>query len=428
MVALALAACLAAGAGPPRIDPVRVGTSADYAPFSYAEGASADPEGFDLELVRAWAEDRNRALVLVRFRWPDLLGDLESGRFDLAASGITVRPERSAAGLFTVPLAETSVWALARGETASGGVAALDRPGIRIAVNAGGHLERVARARFPHATLVAVADNEAVIGLLVEGRVHAVVTDDVEAPHWATRIHEPLARVGPLSLDRKAWLVRPDQAVLADDLDAWLLDREADGTLSSLRAKWLGAATARTADPLGALLAAIDERLALMPLVAAAKGREGAPLEVPERERLVVERALADLHAEAERTGRESPPAAPVRALFRVQLETAKQVQARAAADPDLPRTAAPDLDSVLRPALLRIGAREASLLLRLPPDLDRAAVRAAARSALRAAYLDDAQRDAVADAIFACSEGSAQRVRARATKPASSGSSAHVP
>jgi hypothetical protein len=31
---------------------------------------------------------------------------------------------------------------------------------------------------------MAIPDNHAVIGLLIEERVHAVVTDDVEAPHW----------------------------------------------------------------------------------------------------------------------------------------------------------------------------------------------------------------------------------------------------
>ena len=73
---------------------------------------------------------------------------------------------------------------------------------------------------------------------------------------------------------------------LADDLDAWLLEREADGTLAALRASHLGeGAAAPVATPLGALLAALDERLALMP--------EHAYLVNTARGEIVDEQALA---------------------------------------------------------------------------------------------------------------------------------------
>ena len=399
---LALAGALTLAATAAADPPLRVATSGDYAPFSRAGAPGAPPEGFDAVLLRAWARDRGRELAFVGFRWPQLVADLEANRFDLAASGVTVRPERSAVGRFTVAVAETQAVALVRSGSAASRQAALDRPQVRIAVNAGGHLERIARAAFPRAAVVAVPDNDAVIEQLAAGRVDAVVTDAAEAPHWEARVAGPLARIGPLSRDRKAWLVRPEQAALAADLDAWLLAREADGSLAKWRAEWLGAGSPVTADPLGALLAAIDERLALMPLVAAAKRRDGVPLVVPEREKLVVERALADLRAEAQRRGREVPAEDAVRALFEAQLDAARAVQQRAANDaaPD----AVPDLERVLRPALLRIGERITRLLLALPGKLDANAVRAAARDALRAPYVEDGERDAIVDAIARCS------------------------
>src|SRR6185503_5362431 len=103
--------------------------------------------------------------------------------------------------------------------------------------------------------------------------------------------------------------------------DAWLLAREADGAIAKLREQWLGGGATRTAEPLRALLAALDERLALMPLVGVVKRRDGVPLFVPEREKLVLERALADLNAEAKRSGRTAPPELRVRALFEAQFE-----------------------------------------------------------------------------------------------------------
>ena len=74
---------------------LRVGTSADYAPFSHAKSERAEPEGFDVALLRAWAAERKREIVFVRFHWPQLVSALAAGRFDVAASGVTVRPDRS---------------------------------------------------------------------------------------------------------------------------------------------------------------------------------------------------------------------------------------------------------------------------------------------------------------------------------------------
>ncbi len=386
----------AAGAAAEPAGLLRVGTSADYAPFSHAKSEREQPQGFDVALLRAWAEERGRKLEFVRFRWPQLLSGLTAGRFDVAASGITVRPERSAAGRFTVAVAETEAVALARTPERWGGSASLDRPQIRIAVNRGGHLEQVARASFPNATLVAVPDNDAVIELLIDERVDAVVTDGAEAPLWEQRAEQPLARIGPLSRDRKAWLVRADLPELAADFDAWLLAREADGTIAALRERWLGATSIRTAEPLRALLAAIDERLALMPLMGVVKRRDGVPL--------VVDRALADVRSEAQRTGRKPPAEQRVRVLFEAQFEAARAVQRSAVKDPTYhPPDPLPDLERELRASLLRIGERTTRLLLALPPRLDAAAVRAAVRDALRAPYLDAARRDALADAIAAC-------------------------
>src|SRR6185436_15803371 len=104
---------------------------------------------------------------------PQLLSALAAGRFDVAASGVTVRPDRSAAGRFTVAVAETEAIALARNPERWSGSTTLDRPQIRIAVNGGGHLEQVARASFPNAELVVASANDQVIELLIHEQVDA---------------------------------------------------------------------------------------------------------------------------------------------------------------------------------------------------------------------------------------------------------------
>ncbi len=378
---------------------LRVGTSGDYAPFSSGDGDSRS--GFDIALARAYAQERGFTLEFVRFRWPDLVHDLAAGRFDVAMSGVTIRPGRSLAGRFSVPVVESGAVLLLREPERWTAAEQLDRPDLRIGVNAGGYLEQVAQEHFPRATRVAIADNASVRQALLAGELDAAVTDSLEAPQWRQGAEE-LGQTPAFTRDRKAYLVRADRPTLAADLDRWLLDREADGSLAKLRREHLGeAGETRTATPLGALIAAMDERLALMPLVAAAKRKAGLPLEVPEREAVVLEAAVTGTREAAVRAGVAPLPEAAVRDVFAAQLAAAKEVQWNALHDPGfLPEQPIPDLDSQLRPALLRIGEQIATLLVALPPDQGDDALRAAARDGLRTPRVSPESVAKIAEAL----------------------------
>jgi len=219
-----------------------VGTSGDYPPFSLEREGRL--EGLDVDVARRFARDSGRRLELVRFRWPELTRDLAAGRFELAMGGVTMRPERAVIGVFTRPIATAGAVVLAR-ERLDPGVS-----GLRLGVNTGGHLERVAARLFPRALLVRTSDNRALGGLLESGAVEAILTDDAEADALAI---PGAVRLGPFTRDHKAYLGR-DPALVAE-LDAWLRAREIDGTLAELRARWLGPArgaprSARASDDL----------------------------------------------------------------------------------------------------------------------------------------------------------------------------------
>ena len=84
--------------------PLRVGTSGDYPPFS-ERAADGSITGFDIEVAREYAAARGRRLELVPFRWPELAARLAAGDFDVAMSGITVRPDRLLVGTMTAAVA-----------------------------------------------------------------------------------------------------------------------------------------------------------------------------------------------------------------------------------------------------------------------------------------------------------------------------------
>jgi cyclohexadienyl dehydratase len=240
--------------------------------------------------------------------------------------------------------------------------------------------------------------------------VDAVVTDTAEAPAWLTMAAG--ARVlGPITRDRKGYLVRADQPKLAAELDDWLLAREADGTLASVREVFFGEGAGKPiATPLLALLAAVDERLSLMPLVAVAKRNAGVPLVVPRRETIVLVAAVRSVEAAAAARDVGTPDEALVRGFFRAQIEASKQLQRAALADPrfDRPETT-PDVDAVLRPALIRIGEKIARMVVVLPSGLAPSAILEATREQLRTPRLSVASIEAIAASVSALSDAAAQ-------------------
>jgi cyclohexadienyl dehydratase len=344
---LALASCVRA--------PLRVGSSGDYPPFSErtADGAW---RGFDIEVARAWAHDRGRRLELVQVRWPDLGPALGRGEFDVAMSGVTVRLDRLLEGRFTGPVARTQAVLAAPHGT----------PPPRVAVNRGGHLERVARAAFPEARLVLVDDNR-LAEALAAGVADGVVTDSLELPALAI---PDLAVVRTLSDDRKAYFLRADAGALAADLDAWLALRERDGWLPALRRHVLGPGSDPSPQPaaVARLTDLIGRRLMLMPAVASAKRAAGLPVLDARREAEVEASAVA----RAEDAGIEPEP---YRALARAQIAAARAVQEHVRpAPPTAPlaaiRAAIDRIDAALLPALID------ALPVTTPPDVLVAAIR----------------------------------------------------
>jgi cyclohexadienyl dehydratase len=397
--------------------PLRAGTSGNYPPLSsWSDGRAT---GFAPALLEAFAREQGREVAWTRFRWPDLAADLRTGRFSLAADGITVRPERSVAGRFTVPIARGGAILLVRRSKAPAGggsarplglVRALDQPGFRVVVNRGGHLERVTRGLFHAANVQSLADNGPVREALARGDADAAMTNTFEAPRWAEGLD--VERIGPLTQDVTALWLRADEEELAARLDAWLLREEASGRLGALRTSWLGAGGSEpAAQPVSALLAATAERLALMPLVAAAKRKAGKPILDAAQEERVLSSGAEALAKAAAASGRAAPPRAVSDPFFRAQMEAAKLVQSRSVEGERNEDTATYTLEE-LRAAIARITECMAFIAVRVPPGATAASIQKEADADLAETGLDAAHVEEISAAIAAFARYSGAHLR----------------
>lgn len=218
---------------------LRIGTPADYAPFSVAgaEGVS----GADVELARQLATALSLRPVFVRTSWRGLVGDLRSDRFDIAVGGISVTPARAAVATFSVPVTRSGKTAIGRCADARRlrRFASIDRKSVAVIVNPGGTNEAFAHGRLHHARLVEHTDNRTIFDEILAGRADVMFTDETEVA-LATHRHPELCRLLTESFEPadKALLMARD-AGWAEVVDPWLRGQIRAGTPARLVSEYL---------------------------------------------------------------------------------------------------------------------------------------------------------------------------------------------
>jgi len=320
---------------------LRIGVSGDYPPFASRDAQEA-LGGFEFYVANRFGHDLNAHVQVITFSWPALAADLNRGAFDVAMSGVTLRADRALEMNFTRPYAVGGAVVVVRRADADrfAAVDDVNRPGIHIGVNAGGHLERVARAKFPKAKLVTIDDNRELLQRLRDKTCDAVVSDSFEASTWPA---DDIVVRGPFTRDHKAYALRRTAVGLRRQLNDWLAAREADGWLNEQRRRHLGEGTVMTERQAAteALLAAIRLRLQLMPYVAAIKRRDGLPIEDPAQEKRVLEQVRATATADGLEAG-------SVTQLFDSLIAAAKSVEHATKVPPDVATVRLADLRQII--------------------------------------------------------------------------------
>lgn len=217
---------------------LRVGTTGDFMPFSYqSDPQSSEYFGIDIELAKDLAKSLGVKLKLVKTSWPKLMSDLQSNKFDLCMSGVTIKLDRQSKALFSEPVLESGKAVITRDENVQKyqRLEDINKKEVKIIVNPGGTNEAFAKKHFPNAQIIENEDNLSIFQKIVDGHVDLMVTDAIETL-VQEQIHPELEAVNPnkpFNFFEMAYLLPRDFTFKAY-VDQWLHLRKKEGVYDEI--------------------------------------------------------------------------------------------------------------------------------------------------------------------------------------------------
>ncbi len=189
----------------------------DYQGISYRHPRSDHLVGLDIDLSIELAHDLGVALRHVDSSFQTLIPDLLADRCDVAMFAIAVLPQRAAYLRFAKPYLSSDIYAVTtRGNRIVRRWEDIDRPGVRVAVQAGTFMQPVMAQTLRQATLVVIEPPATRERELESGRIDVFMTDypysrTLQRQEWTHVIAPPQ----PFNIVPYAYAVKPGD-------DAWL--------------------------------------------------------------------------------------------------------------------------------------------------------------------------------------------------------------
>src|SRR5699024_4336291 len=87
----------------------QVATDNAYAPFEFIDEESGELEGFDVELIKALAEEADIEIEIQQLEFDGIVAGVGSGKFDIGIAGMTITEEREENIDFSQPYYEAGL-------------------------------------------------------------------------------------------------------------------------------------------------------------------------------------------------------------------------------------------------------------------------------------------------------------------------------
>ncbi|MDR7364612.1 amino acid ABC transporter substrate-binding protein [Nocardioides marmoribigeumensis] len=218
---------------------ITVGTEGTYRPFTFHEGGSGPLTGYDVEVMRAVADELGVEVKFEETQWDAIFAGLNAGRFDAIANQVSITPERTKDYAFSTPYTVSpGVVVVRKGDTSISSFE--DLRGKTTAQSLTSNWYDLAKQNG--AEIQNVEGWAQAVALLEQGRVDATVNDSLTFLDWQKTEGKDTLQIAARTQDeaRNAIAFRQGSDDLVTAVDRALEKLRKDGTLTRISEKYFG--------------------------------------------------------------------------------------------------------------------------------------------------------------------------------------------
>lgn len=217
-------------------------TSADWEPLEFFQNGD-EIVGFDVDIVRAVAEEMGLELDIQNMQFDGLLTAIAAGgQADLAISGITVDPDRAKQVDFTESyyIDDLAIAAMKGGSVnKDNAVEELNKEGVIIAVQSGTSGEEYCQENFPNAKVQPYGNSTDCFAAMQSGQADYVCTNYAVVSKMLSEAYDDAEIIYAVATGEEyAIAVSKDNPELLAAVNEAIEKLKADGTIDELKAKW----------------------------------------------------------------------------------------------------------------------------------------------------------------------------------------------
>lgn len=216
-----------------------VATEGTYRPFSFHEDGSGELTGYDVEVVRAVADEIGVEVRFEETQWDAIFTGLDAGRFDVVANQVSITLEREEAYEFSEPYTYSPGVVVVRVDDDSIG-SLDDLEGLTTAQSLTSNWYALAEEHG--ATVQAVEGWAQAVALVEQSRVDATINDKLTFLDYKQQTGAAGVKVAVETDDvsRSAFAFRKGDVSLAEAFDEALATLTEDGTLAEISTTFFG--------------------------------------------------------------------------------------------------------------------------------------------------------------------------------------------
>ena len=223
------------------VDTYMVGTEPTFPPFEMVDEKTGEIIGFDIDLIKAIAEDQGFEVKAQNLGFDGLIPAVQTGNIDIIASGMTIKDERKEKVDFSDPYINAGL-ALAISPTNEEIKSVDDLQGKTVAVQIGTTGAEKA-AELKEAGIVAEVKTfnttDVVMMELINGGVDAVINDLPVTNVYISRQPDKIVLVGePLTSEAYGFAVQKGNEELLAKINAGLKNVIESGKYDEIQAKY----------------------------------------------------------------------------------------------------------------------------------------------------------------------------------------------